>query len=172
MILRRHPLDLLRRERQPDRQHRVHFRQRRNGAVEVAFSIAEPAARAVEGGERDEEGVRKAFGRVGAGFAHAEAALDQNVAGPPQAPAQVGMADLRQRDLLPAPQQRLHEGCWIDLAADRPIAPDGGRIPEFRQGQRALGDGARRLAAPAPVQGVAALEHLLPKRIFGFGRGR
>jgi len=50
VILRGNALDLLRREREANRQDRVHPGERRDGAVEVALAVAEAAAGAVEGG--------------------------------------------------------------------------------------------------------------------------
>src|SRR3954447_18433432 len=79
VILRRHTLDLLRGEREADRQDRVHVGERRDGTVEMALAVTDAAALPVEGGERDEKGFGEALGRVGARLAHPEPAFHQHV---------------------------------------------------------------------------------------------
>ena len=93
-------------------------------------------------------GTISAFGedlrRIRAGLAHAEAALDQHVAGLPEAPARVGMEDLGEGDILPALEERLHERARIDLAADRPIGADGGDAVQVGKVESTLGEFGRR----------------------------
>src|SRR4051812_2167512 len=152
MILCRHGLDLLRRISKPDGQHRMHLRQSRNRAVEMALAVADAVALAVEGGKRHEQRHREAPRRIGPGLADAEAALDQRVARAPQAPAQARVQDLRQRHVLAAPEQGAHQRARVDLAADRPIAADRLDVRELRKLERALGDGAGGVAAENPVE--------------------
>ena len=119
-----HFVDLLNRIGEPDGQDRMLRFESRDGPVEMALAVADAPSAAVEGDERHEQRLGEDLRRIGSGLAHAEAAFDQNIAGPPQAPAQVGMEDLGEGNVLPALDQRLHEAARIDLAADRPIGPD------------------------------------------------
>ena len=121
---KRHVVNLLGRIGETDGQNRVLRLQCGDGAVEMAFAIADPASSAVEGREGNEKCRGKDFGRIGPWLAHAKSALDQGIARLPEPKAQMGMDDLRERDLLAAGDKRLHERARIDLAADRPIGSD------------------------------------------------
>jgi hypothetical protein len=128
MGLDRDLVDLLKRIGEPDREDRVLRLQGCDGPVEMPLAVADAAAPAVESHKGHQQRAGEYLGRIGPRLAHAEAALDEHVAGLPEAPAQVGMEDLGQGHVLPAVEKRLHEGAGIDLAADRPIAPDRGDV--------------------------------------------
>ena len=134
MVLRRHPLDLLRRKPArpsgPGASSTSAAMARSNG---LCRSRARPPERS-----KAASGTRSAFGKhsgaSGPGSRTPKPPLISASPGRHRRQLRCGMADLRQRDLLPAPSSAVHERARIDLAADRPIAADGGRIPRVRAG--------------------------------------
>jgi hypothetical protein len=94
--------DLLDRERHADGEHRMLGFDCGNGLVEVAFSVADAPAPPVEGSERDKHGLRGHLGGIRARLAHAEAALDELVAGLPNTENHGRLCDHGQAQRLPA----------------------------------------------------------------------
>ena len=76
MRFKRHVGNLLGRIGETDGQNRVLRLQCGNGAVEMAFAIADPASSAVEGGEGNEKCRGKDFGRIGPWLAHTKSTRD------------------------------------------------------------------------------------------------